>query len=416
MGRATTREQRLLVGLVGGDLRQGAAAGVMTEAAQVASSVPSAAIRRAVLVCGSLPEVVVAAMNGGEAAVDAIGMRMGIPMAPMLASSAPTVAQAMAAIDGPVAVEHKLDGIRVQAHRDGEDVRVFSRSGDDITKRLPEVVAAVRTIPVRSVVLDGEALVWGDDGRPASFQTTGSRVGRNDAPADLGSVPGSVRAVFFDLLHLDGIDRFGDSSAVRRHLLEQVVPDALLVPRLETGDVDIAQRFYESAVAAGREGVVIKAPGAIYSAGRRGSAWIKVKPRHTLDLVVVAAEWGHGRRTGTLSNLHLAAIDGEGDIGSRGATVMLGKTFKGMTDEVLRWQTEQFLSIATDPTDSPVVALPPRIVAEVALDGVQRSSRYPGGVTLRFARLVRYRPDKSPEQADTLQTVRRMLPPEVSSD
>jgi DNA ligase-1 len=404
LGRATASEQRLLVGLVTGELRQGAGAGVMVEAAALASSVPLRDLRRAVLVTGSLPDVVVTALQAGAAGVADLGIVLGSPMAPMLAGSAASVSAAVTSHTSPsVRVEQKLDGIRIQAHRWGEHVRVFSRSGEDLTARMPEVVDVLSGLRVGAVVLDGEAQVVTADGRPAPFAATGSRVGRHDAPV------GGLCPYFFDLLHLDGADRFDEPLQVRQGLLADVVPSPHRVRGLDTSDPAAAEEFYRAALAEGHEGVLVKATDQPYTAGRRGSAWVKVKPRVTLDLLVVAAEWGHGRRHGQLSNIHLAAVDTMGDVGPVGAPVMLGKTFKGMTDEVLAWQTTRFLELAAGPTSQPVVRLRPAVVAEVAIDGVQSSTRYPGGVTLRFARLLRYREDKRVADVAALEDVRALL-------
>jgi DNA ligase-1 len=305
-------------------------------------------------------------------------------------------------------VEWKLDGIRVQLHRDGTDVGVFSRSGDDLTGRLPDLVEAVRALPVSAAVLDAEGLVLRPDGRPAPFQVTGSRVGRTvDVPTARRQAPLSL--FVFDALHLDGTDLVGTPAAQRWDALDAAVPPAVRIPRLVTGDPEQASAFVADALARGHEGAVVKATDAPYAAGRRGAAWVKVKPRIVLDLVVLAAEWGHGRRHGLLSNLHLGARDPDGRFGPPGGFVMLGKTFKGMTDALLAWQTERLTSLATHGTDGWVVPVRPQLVVEVAIDGVQASTRYPGGVTLRFARVLRYRDDKAAGDADTVDSVRSLL-------
>ena len=317
-------------------------------------------------------------------------------MLPMLASSATDVAAAMAKAaseGGSVVVDAKLDGIRVQVHRDGDDVLVVTRSLDDITARLPEVVDVARSLPAERFVLDGEALAVGPDGRPRPFQETSSRTAQAS-----GAV---ISPFFFDVLHLDGEDLMDSPGQVRAAALERVVPTPHRVQRLKTSSVEEAESFLAAQISAGHEGVVVKSPSAAYDAGRRGAAWVKVKPVHTLHLVVLAVEWGSGRRSGLLSNIHLGARDGD-------ELVMLGKTFKGMTDEVLAWQTERFLSLETH-REGHVVHVRPEQVVEIAFDGVQRSTRYPGGVALRFARVVRYREDKSPTDADTLATVRAHL-------
>jgi DNA ligase-1 len=315
----------------------------------------------------------------------------------MLASTAATVAEALG--DEPVVVEAKLDGARVQVHRDGDAVAVFTRNLNDVTHRMPEVVAAAAGLPVRSVVLDGEALALDGDGRPRKFQETMSRVGRErDLDAHAGDVPLSVR--FFDVLHADGEDVLDRPLEERLEVLRRVVPDELRVDQLVTTDADDAAAFLATTLAAGHEGVMVKTLGSPYEAGRRGASWRKVKPVHTLDLVVLAAEWGSGRRRGWLSNLHLGARTDDGD-----GFVMLGKTFKGLTDELLTWQTEQLLERETD-REGHIVHVRPELVVEIALDGVVRSTRYPGGLSLRFARVRGYRPDKDPADADTLGTVR----------
>jgi DNA ligase-1 len=300
-------------------------------------------------------------------------------------------------------VEWKLDGIRVQTHRRGGDVRVFTRSLDDITARVPELVDAALALPVSTFVLDGEAIALRDDGRPRPFQQTGARTARRG-----GGEPVPLSWFVFDVLHLDGADTLDLPGADRHALLTDVVPEGLRVPRLVTASEAAAQEFFDATVARGHEGVVVKALDAPYEAGRRGSGWLKVKPVHTLDLVVLAAEWGHGRRRGWLSNLHLGARDPRVPAAQPSGFVMLGKTFKGLTDELLRWQTARFLDLETSRNDWQVFVRP-ELVVEIAFDGVQTSPRYPGGVALRFARVVRYRDDKSPEEADTIDTVRAFL-------
>jgi DNA ligase-1 len=298
-------------------------------------------------------------------------------------------------------VDWKLDGVRIQVHRDGDAVGVFTRTLDPITERVPEVVEAALALPVNSIVLDGEAIALRPDGRPRPFQETASRAAsRGDAATLRREVP--LTPFFFDVLHLDGEDLIDLPAAERHAAIDGVVPEQLWVPRLVTQDVDEAQAFFDDAVARGHEGVVVKAVEAPYEAGRRGGTWLKVKPVHNLDLVVLAAEWGHGRRKGWLSNLHLGARDPAND-----GHVMLGKTFKGLTDELLAWQTEQLLALETS-RDSYTVHVRPELVVEIAFDGVQTSPRYPGGMALRFARVVRYRTDKTAEQADTVDTVRML--------
>ncbi|HTY72184.1 MAG TPA: ATP-dependent DNA ligase [Actinomycetes bacterium] len=402
-GAATAPEQAFLSGLARGELRQGALESLVVDALARAAGLPAPDVRRAVMLRGSPGPVAAAVLESGAdaaAAVRAFHLEVGRPVQPMLAQSAPTVAEALGRV-GRAAVEWKLDGIRVQIHRDGSDVGVFTRTLDDVTDRLPEIVDAVRALPLRSAVLDGEAIAVHPDGRPRPFQVTGSRVGsRIDLERARRETP--LTLYVFDALHLDGADLLSLPAAVRHQALASVAPSGLLVPRLVTDDNEIAAAFLDEALGRGHEGVLVKAVDARYDAGRRGAAWVKVKPVHTLDLVVLAAEWGSGRRRGWLSNLHLGARDP-----STGGFVMLGKTFKGLTDEMLRWQTERLLALAIDRSDW-VVTVRPELVVEVAFDGVQTSSRYPGGMALRFARVVRHRPDKSAEQADTVDDVRAL--------
>jgi ATP-dependent DNA ligase I len=392
LARATEAEQRFLRDLLLGELRQGASAGVMAAAVARAAGVRAAEVRRALMLRGDLGAVAAAALGGGSDALSGIGLEVGRAVQPMLASTAESVDAALARIS-PAALEWKLDGARIQVHRAGGDVAVFTRSLDDITARVPEVVEATLALPVSTVILDGEAIALRPDGRPEPFQITASRLGNRRAGGN------AVSAVFFDVLHADGVDLVDRSGADRFEVLETVVDEAARVPRETFADAGAAETFLAEALKRGHEGVMVKSLTAPYEAGRRGGAWLKVKQRHTLDLVVLAAEWGHGRRTGTLSNLHLAARD------DAGGFVMLGKTFKGLTDEMLVWQTERLLQLAVARNDW-VVHVRPELVVEVAFDGVQASTRYPGGVTLRFARVLRHRPDKSPPEADTLDAVR----------
>lgn len=400
-GSATAAEQDWLRRLITGEMRQGALDGVSLQAIALAAEVPEAAVRRAVMLAGYAGPVAEAALVGGTEALDAIGLEVGRPVRPMLAASAPDVGAAVeqAGVGGNTVVDGKLDGIRVQAHRRGDEVRVFTRSLDDITERVPEVVEAALALDGRTLVLDGEAIALGDGGRPLPFQDTAARTMSSRAVEELRrQVPLSV--FFFDLLHHDGQDLIDHPAGERFRRLEAVVPPTLLVPRLWADDQDAAQGFFDELVRAGHEGVVVKDATAPYAAGRRGAGWVKVKPRHTLDLVVLAVEWGSGRRQGLLSNIHLGARDPQ-----TGGFVMLGKTFKGMTDAMLAWQTERFLELETRRSGH-VVHVRPEQVVEIAFDGVQRSSRYPGGMALRFARVLRYREDKSAEEADTVETVR----------
>jgi DNA ligase-1 len=398
-GRATAAEQRFLVGLLSGELRQGALEGVMTDAVARAASVPVAEVRRAMMLRGSLGAVAAAALAGGSAALAAFGLEVGRPVRPMLAASATSIEEALAKVGGPgvqAAVEWKLDGIRIQAHLSSGGVRLFTRTLDDITGRLPEVVAVLEKLPVRAAVLDGELIALYEDGRPLAFQDTASRAASAEGPA--------LSVFLFDALHLEGADLIDLPDWKRHAELAWAVPPELLMPRLVTDSAAEATAFFRDAIARGHEGVVVKSLDTPYAAGRRGAGWIKVKPRHTLDLVVLAVEWGHGRRRGWLSNLHLGARDP-----ATGGFVMLGKTFKGLTDELLTWQTSRLLALESR-RDAYTVYVRPELVVEIAFDGVQRSPRYPGGLALRFARVLRYREDKPAAEADTIDMVRALAP------
>ena len=397
-GRATAHEQSFLLRLLSGELHQGALEGVMAEAIARAAQVPGPAVRRALMLSGSMRAVAETALAEGSAGLGKFGLQVGRPIGPMLASSAATIEDALARIS-PAAVEWKMDGIRVQAHiRDGT-VRLFTRTLDEITDRLPEVTGALAGLPVRDAVLDGEVIALREDGRPHPFQVTASRTARRTGEGDAG-----LAAFIFDIVHLDGEDLIDRPGEERFAALARVVPERLRMPRLVASSAAEATAFFRDSLAHGHEGVVVKSLDTPYTAGRRGAGWIKVKPRHTLDLVILAAEWGHGRRRGKLSNLHLGARDPE-----TGGFVMLGKTFKGLTDEMLAWQTERLLALE-DTRDDYTVHVRPELVAEIAFDGVQRSPRYPGGLALRFARVLRYREDKSAAEADTIATVRATQP------
>jgi DNA ligase-1 len=381
---ATQTEQTFLLRLLGGELRQGALAGVMADAVAKAAGISA----------------------GAGAALDVFTLRVGRPVGPMLAQTATSVVDAIERHSGPTIFEAKLDGARVQIHRSADDVTVYTRSLDDVTARLPEVVEATLALPVSELIVDGEAIALRPDNRPHRFQVTASRFGRSvDVAAALATQPLSV--FFFDILHCDGVDLLDAPTTERLAALDALVPPAQRVDRVVTSDPVEAAGFLEATLAAGHEGVMAKSPDAPYQAGRRGAGWLKVKPVHTLDLVVLAVEWGSGRRRGKLSNIHLGARDPVS-----GEFIMVGKTFKGMTDAMLDWQTTRFSELAvpqtSEATDGHVVQLRPEQVVEVALDGVQASSRYPGGLALRFARVVRYRDDKSPADADTIDTVRAL--------
>jgi DNA ligase-1 len=396
---ATETEQTFLVRLLGGELRQGALAGIMSDAVAKAAGIPAAAVQRAAMLGGDL-SAVAAALSGRAAALGGFTLRVGRPVGPMLAQTATSVDDALERHGGTTIFEAKLDGARVQIHRAGDRVTIYTRSLDDVTARLPEVVQATLALPVSTLIADGEAIALRPDNRPHRFQITASRFGRSvDVVAAQARQPLSV--FFFDILHRDGLDLLDAPTSDRLAALDAVVPAQHRVDRLITSDPMQAAAFLDASLAAGHEGVMAKAPAATYQAGRRGAGWLKVKPVHTLDLVVLAVEWGSGRRRGKLSNIHLGARDP-----ATGEFIMVGKTFKGMTDAMLVWQTARFTELAVGGTDGHVVALRPEQVVEVALDGVQKSSRYPGGLALRFARVVRYRDDKSPAEADTIDAVR----------
>ncbi len=398
LGRATAAEQRFLVRLLGGELRQGALEGVMVEATARAAGVASVQVRRALMLRGALGAVAGAALSEGLDGLQGFHLEVGRPLQPMLAQTATGIQEALERV-GTAAVEWKLDGVRVQIHREGDKLRVFTRTLDDVTSRVPELVEAVLALPVDAIVLDGEAIALRADGRPHPFQVTASRFGSKlDVERLRTTTP--LTLFLFDVLHLGGEDLIDRSGAERHEALAAVIPEALRAPRTVTGDPAAAEAFLRDALARGHEGVVVKSLTEPYEAGRRGAGWLKVKPVHTLDLVVLAVEWGHGRRQGWLSNLHLGARDPE-----RGGFVMLGKTFKGLTDELLSWQTAKLLELEVS-RDKYTVFVRPELVVEIAFDGVQTSPRYPGGMALRFARVLRYRPDKRAEEADTVEMVR----------
>ncbi|MEE4594299.1 ATP-dependent DNA ligase [Streptomyces sp. DSM 41524] len=402
LSAATKEEQGFLLGLIGGELRQGALEGLAVEGLAEAVGAPAAEVRRAVMLGGSLGAVAEALLARGPEALADFRLEVGRPVLPMLAQSAKDLDEAMDRL-GACAVEEKLDGIRVQVHRDGEEVRIYTRTLDEITERLPEVVTAARELAVDRAILDGEVILLDAEGRPRPIQETSGRVGsRLDVAGASVALP--LSPVFFDLLVVDDRDLLDLPTHERHAELARITPGPRRVRRLVAEDPAdpetrrAAREFAADVLARGHEGVLVKGLEAPYGAGRRGASWLKVKPVHTLDLVVLAAEWGHGRRTGKLSNLHLGARAPDGTY------VMLGKTFKGLTDVMLEWQTEALLGIAVS-DDGWVVRVRPELVVEVAFDGLQRSSRYPAGVTLRFARVLRYREDKAADEADTVETV-----------
>ena len=401
---ATAAEWDFLARVMMGELRTGALEGVLLDAVAKASDRDALTVRRAAMLSGDLGATARIALTGTPADLADVGLEVGRGVLPMLASTAGSTAEALETLGAAASVEYKLDGARIQVHRDGDDVRVFTRSLADITHRVPELVAAVRALPAQRAILDGETLSLDEDGGPRPFQDTMARfgsLGADDAAAVV------LRPWFFDILHLDGRDLIDEPLATRLALLDAAVGDARM-PGIVTDDPARAEEFSRAALAAGHEGVMVKALDAPYAAGRRGKSWLKVKPVLTYDLVVLAVEWGSGRRTGQLSNLHLGARDPEGAFGEPGGFVMVGKTFKGLTDATLRWQTEHFPTIETH-RSSYAVHVRPETVVEIAIDGVQRSTRYPGGVALRFARVKGYRPDKRPDEADTIESLRALL-------
>ncbi|MCW2849066.1 MAG: ATP-dependent ligase [Marmoricola sp.] len=393
--RLTKPEQDYLRDLITGNVRQGALDSVMLDAVAEAASLDLEAVRRAAMFSAPTGPIAVAALTGGLPALLEFTLLVGRPVRPMLASAAADVPAGVEKVAGPFAVDTKLDGIRIQVHKHADEVLVFTRSLEEIGGRLPEVVEATRALPATDLILDGEALSLDETGRPRPFQDTASTTATRSGAT-------GIQPFFFDLLLHEGDSLIEAPTSERLDRLDSVVPESLRVRRLVTDSPEEAQSFFGRAVAEGQEGVIIKRLDAPYDAGRRGSAWVKVKPRHTLDLVVLAVEWGSGRRQGWLSNIHLGAL------GPDGTPVMLGKTFKGMTDEMLAWQTERFLALETS-REGHVVHLRPEQVVEIAFDGVQRSTRYPGGVALRFARVLRYRDDKPATEADSLETVRSFL-------
>jgi ATP-dependent DNA ligase I len=411
--RATAEEQTFLVRLLMGELRQGALAGVMTDAIAAAAGLPGAQVRRAAMYAKNLGDVALAALTGGVAGLRRFQLELFSPVAPMLAQTAADVEEALRELGGAepdggergageLALEWKLDGARVQAHRQGEQVRLYTRTLNEVTDALPEIVAAVRALPAQTLVLDGEAIACDASGRPHPFQVTMRRFGRRlEVQKLLTELP--VRACFFDCL------RVGERSLEEQPLRERfaalaaAVPESMRVPRIVTASVAEARAFYDAALAAGHEGVMAKALDSAYEAGNRGASWLKIKRAHTLDLVVLAAEWGHGRRTGRLSNLHLGALDR-----ASGRYIMLGKTFKGLTDAMLARQTDLLLARETH-RDQWTVYVRPELVVEIAFSDLQSSSRYPGGMALRLARVKRYRDDKRAEDADDMEAVRRIF-------
>jgi DNA ligase 1 len=398
--RAVPEEQDFLIRLLHGELRQGAVEGVLLEAVARASSIPADRIRRAAMVSGALAPVAVAALTEGEAALRTMDIALFTPVQPMLAGSAADIDEALGQMEA-ASLEFKIDGARIQVHKSGDDVRVYSRSLRDVTAGLADVVDAVKALPARELILDGEAIAMRPDGTPHPFQVTMRRFGRRqDALTLRGELP--LTPFFFDCLFIDGAPIVDEPFSRRVALLEERVPGALQVPRLVGPTPSDAAAFVRRSESTGHEGVMVKALDSRYAAGRRGSAWLKVKRARTLDLVVLAAEWGSGRRRGTLSNLHLGARDSE-----RGGFVMLGKTFKGLTDTLLAWQTREFLTREIG-RDGATVFVRPELVVEIAFNDIQESPHYPGRLALRFARVIRYRGDKPPSEADTFESVQQL--------
>jgi DNA ligase 1 len=400
LARATAGEQDFLLRATLGELRQGALAGLMVEAVAHAADIPADEVRRGLTVSGDLGAVARLALAEGRAGLRRLAIQLFRPLKPMLAQTALDVADALSQL-GMAAFEYKLDGARIQVHKRGREVRVFSRQLNLVTDAVPEIVEAARILPVRSAILDGEALALRRDGTPQPFQVTMRRFGRRLEVEPLRqSLP--LHAFFFDCLYLDGEPVLDRPAAERFVALASIVPEELLIPRCVTGSPEEADTFLHEAIDRGHEGIMAKALNASYEAGARGRAWLKIKPAVTLDLVVLAAEWGHGRRRGWLSNLHLGARDP-----TTGGFVMLGKTFKGMTDEMLAWQTDELQKLAVA-TDGYTVHVRPKLVVEIAFNDIQASPRYPGGLALRFARVKRYRTDKTPDETDTIDTVKAL--------
>lgn len=396
--RATEPEQRFLAGLIHGELRQGALEGILVDAIAKASGVPSDRVRRAVMMAGDITRVARSAMEAGSAGLDQYDVQLFRPVQPMLAQTADDASAALHEM-GEAALEYKFDGARVQVHRSGDRIAVYSRALNDVTSAVPEIVETVRTLPAGDLILDGEVLSLTPEGRAQPFQVTARRFGRKlDLDRIRAELP--LTPFWFDLLYLDGQSLIDEPQARRFSALKQLSSN--VVPHLVTGDPQRAEEFMHEALERGNEGIMAKALGAGYAAGARGASWLKIKSAHTLDLVILAAEWGNGRRQGWLSNLHLGARDTE-----KGGFAMLGKTFKGLTDEMLAWQTDQFLKIEIG-RDAYTVYVEPKIVAEIAFNDIQISPRYPSGLALRFARVKRYRPDKSAADADTFQTVQKL--------
>jgi DNA ligase 1 len=406
--RATSEERHFLIALLAGELRQGAMGGLMIEATALAAGLPALQVRRAAMYARDLGALARSALTEGVAGLGKLSLELFSPVAPMLAQTAADAAQALTLLEGEVAFEWKMDGARIQVHKRGAEVRIYTRSLNEVTAAIPEVTEAVRSFAAETLLLDGEAIAMDPAGRPYPFQVTMRRFGRKlEVEKARAALP--MRAFYFDCLLKDGNAVVGLPGRERHQLLADAVPAAHRVPRLVTASPAQAERFYQAALAAGHEGVMAKALDAPYEAGSRGASWLKIKRAHTLDLVVLAAEWGHGRRTGKLSNLHLGALDGV-----TGTFTMLGKTFKGLTDALLDWQTKELLARETR-RDASTVRVRPELVVEIAFSDLQASTRYPGGIALRLARVKRYRTDKTIDEADTMETVRRLFESQAAS-
>lgn len=399
--RATRDEQQFLLRLLAGEVRQGALAGVMVDAIAAAAAMEVAPVRRAAMYSKSLGAVARVALLEGEKGLAGFHLQLFSPVSPMLAQTAADVDEALDTLKGEVAFEWKMDGARIQVHKVGAEVRIYTRNLNEVTEAIPEIVEQVRALPVRTVVLDGEAIAFDAAERPHPFQVTMRRFGRKlNVEESRAKLP--IRAFYFDCLHLEDQSIEDQPTRVRVEALVKAVPAVELVPRLITDSASVAREFYDAALAAGHEGLMAKSLDTPYEAGNRGAGWLKIKRAHTLDLVVLAAEWGHGRRTGKLSNLHLGALDP-----ATGEYVMLGKTFKGLTDVMLDWQTRELLARESH-RDQWTVYVRPELVAEIAFSDLQESTRYPGGLALRLARVKRYREDKRASDADNMESVRRI--------
>jgi DNA ligase-1 len=403
LARATAGEQQYLRELLLGGLRQGALEGIVLEALARASGAALDRIRRAVMLAGDIPRVARSLLESGEQALDEYSIRLFQPVHPMLAQPAPDVETAFAEFDGELALEYKLDGARIQVHKQAGEVRVYTRALNDVTESVPEVVSAVRAMAAGSLILDGEVISFAADGRPQPFQVTMRRFGRK-VELDRLQTDVPLTPVWFDLLYFDGQPLIDHPQAERFAMLRTISAPEHLVPHTTTTSTDVAAEFLRASLDQGHEGIMAKRTSSAYAAGARGQSWLKIKKVHTLDLVILAAEWGNGRREGWLSNLHLGARDT-----ANGGFAMLGKTFKGLTDEMLRWQTEELLKLEVS-RDRYTVYVQPKIVVEIAYGDIQASPRYESGMALRFARVKRYRTDKTPNEADTFETVKKLLP------